>query len=186
MAVRLVQGDYLLVYVLQRDLHRVLAGEGRLARKHLVEHYARGIEVGLLVDRLALRLFGGDVIDGAHGLLAVVGLGRVAGELGYAEVGELYAAVIGYHDVLGLYVAVYEPLLMRVVETFQHVGDYAHGLLRIEPAALVHEVAERLSVDVFEHEIVDVAVAAHIVEGHDVFVFEGDHGLRLAGEPSQI
>ena len=50
----------------RHDLHRVLAGERRLARQHLVQHAAEAVEVRGRPDGLSARLLGRHVVRRAH------------------------------------------------------------------------------------------------------------------------
>ena len=72
--------------LLERDRDGAVAVERHAPGEHLVEHDADRVEVGLLADRVALRLLGREVLRGAHdrpGLRHV----RRAGA-GDAEVGD--------------------------------------------------------------------------------------------------
>ena len=85
------------VHVLVGDGHRVVAGEGRPAADHLVEHDAERVEVAAGIDGEALRLLGREVGGGAHdraGLGQVCSVARAHGP-GDAEVGDLHLRPAG-------------------------------------------------------------------------------------------
>ena len=110
----------LLVDVPQQDRHRrVRVVERHAPREHLEGHAADGVEVGPRPDVLRHRLLGRHVGGGADRRprrgeeRARLHLVR---RLGDAEVGDLHAPVDRDHQVLGLEVAVHDPVLLRVGE----------------------------------------------------------------------
>jgi hypothetical protein len=89
---------------------RRLALEGLLPGQHLVEDAAKRKDIAAVVDRLALGLFGGDIGYRAgemafnRGRKAVLLRARVV-VLGEPEIQDFDRALAGYHDVIGLQVA---------------------------------------------------------------------------------
>ena len=90
--------------VLDGDGDRRVAVIRRAARQHLVHDDAEGIQVRAAVDLRALGLLGRDIVDGAEGFARERILRRR--DAGDAEIGDLDAAVLQDHDVVGLDVAV--------------------------------------------------------------------------------
>ncbi len=94
------------------------AGERRVAREHLVEHRAQGVDVGAGGDlALAHRLLGAHVVRRAerHAGLGHPAPAGLAGRERDAEVGDQRLAVV-QQDVLGLDVAVDHAVAVGVVE----------------------------------------------------------------------
>ena len=122
--------DGLVAHVLRGDRHRRVAGERRLADRHLVEHDAERVDVAPGVDPLALGLLGREVGGRAHdgaglgqALLGVDGPGD-------PEVGDLDLAVGGDQHVARLHVAVDHAMAVGEGEGGGHPGADAGDLTR--------------------------------------------------------
>ena len=116
-----------LLHVLVGDGYGVVAGERRLARDHLVEHDAEGVDVAPAVDRRALGLLGREVGGRPHDR---AGLGQVllgVGGPGDAEVGDLHVAVGVDEHVARLHVAVHDAVAVGEGEGGGHVGGDVRG-----------------------------------------------------------
>ncbi len=173
---------------------RRVARERPPARGHLVEHDAQREDVRALVDRLALGLLRGHVRDGAddaslgrHGRGGRRVVARQAGrlaQLGQAEVEHLDAAVVGDHHVVGLEVAVHDPLLVgRVNRVGQRDRDVEEP---VELETLLADAPGRaFAVDQLHREEVDAVGLLDRVDRDDVRVVERRDGLRFALEPLQ-
>ena len=113
-----------------RQLGKARALPGQPSREHLVDHDAERVDVGGGGRFAAARLLGSQVSGGAHDG-SDLGDARLFGGTGDAEVRQLYGhlvrrRVVGAgrpargpaddHQVAGLYVAVNDPLAMRVLE----------------------------------------------------------------------
>src|ERR671933_719251 len=116
------------------------AAEGRLARQHLVEDDAQGVDVRALVEGVARGLLGRDVARRAVGDLRRVGL-LGPDQLDDAEVCDLDAVAGRDHDVRGLEVAVDDPLArlaaLVAVDEGVRVGDGVEYLLEEVERALL-------------------------------------------------
>ena len=100
---------------------------------------------------------------------------------GEPQIGELDAAVLGEDHVLGLDVAVDQPLLGGVLERLGDRQRDPEGFFLLEDLVLVEVILDRGPFDVFHDEVI-VAVDLAGVDGVDhVIVRElgGDHGLAL-------
>ena len=62
------------------DLLGAFAKEGENARRHFVQHDAEGIDVAQVIEGLALRLLGADVMHGADGNVTGLFLNGIVGE----------------------------------------------------------------------------------------------------------
>ncbi|ESU50077.1 hypothetical protein P376_1943 [Streptomyces sp. HCCB10043] len=177
--------DVLDVLVDHRE--RGLAGERGPQRQQLVEQAAGGVQVGPVVDGLAERLLGGEVLRGAHDH---AGLGhrrlRAVERAGDAEVHHLDRAGIRDDHVGGLDVAVHDAVLVGVREGFQHPRDDDQRLLGRRGLGGQEQISDRAALDQFHHDVRD-GLAAHdvlagVVHGDDRVVVEACDGLCLAGE----
>ena len=168
--------------VLIRDGQGRLAGEGRLAGQQLVDHHPQRVEVRTGVGRLAVDLFGRQVLDGARHRafgLADVGVGEGVSQ---SEVGNLHRAIRGDQDVLGLDVAVDDAVAVGMVQGCQHLeGDLGH-LGRLQPAVLQqHRPEVRPPDELHDHEIRAVG-GAPVVHVDDVGVVQHGGGPGLPAE----
>ncbi len=102
-----------------------VALQGWAAGEAFVEHAAERVEVGAPVQRLALDLFGGDVV-GRAGEVAALERARDRELAGEPEIGQVdvLAAPLGRDQhVGGLDVAVDEPVLVGDVEGLGDLGE---------------------------------------------------------------
>ena len=181
----------------QDSRHRLgggLAGEGSLAREHLVQHEAEGEEVGAVVGHLAPDLLGGHVAHGAdEGAGVGGGRGRAEGiEAGLAdracrlrpgesEVEQLHAAVRGEERVLGLDVAVDDSAVVGAGQALGEREGDLYGLSPGEPLA-GDPLAQGLALEQLGDGVGEIALAADVVEGEEAGVGEGGEGSCLALE----
>ena len=145
------------------------------AADHLVGHDAEGVEIRPVVGvRICGCLLGRHVRRGAErhtegGELA--GTGTLLDRLGDAEVGHEGMAT-GEEDVVGLDVAVDDPLLVGHRERVGHVAQDPHRLRDRELALPRQLGAERLTLDEGHDVEEEVALAPGGQEGDDVRMLE--------------
>ena len=161
--------------------HRVRAVKGQAAGQHFIEHHAGGVDVAAVVGVVPLGLLGGDIVDGANGLIGGVG---AVGKKGNAEIRHLHRAVPENHDVLGLDVPVDDAPAVGVAEALHDLGDKVQGLRPVELPPPLHILLEGDSVDELHDDIVHVPPAADIVHRHNVGMAEHGDGLGLVVEPA--
>ena len=154
------------------------------SRQHLEEDAPERPEVGALVGRKPARLLGAEIAGRSEdragageprlprgerfgGGSSRVGLHHV----GDAEVEHLHAAVGGDLDVLGLQVAVGDPLRVGRLERPGDLDSEAQRPLGGERAARQH-VAERLALDQLEHREADAVGLFEPEDRRDVRVAE--------------
>ena len=170
------------VDMLDGHRHRGVPLVGQATGDHLVEHHAGRVDVAAGVDVAAPGLLGGDIVDGAQGLLGQGGLGG-GGEPGDAEVGHLQAAVPQHHDVVGLDVPVDDAPAVGVGEGLHDLGDEVEGLPPGQLAPLLlHVLLEGDAVQQLHDDVVQLRRVGHVVHRHDVGVGEHGHGLGLVVE----
>ena len=168
--------------MLVRDRHRRLARERELPGQQLVGHDPQRVEVAPRIRGLAADLLGGQVL---HGPGDGAGLRHAAVRVGprEAEVGDLHDPVLRDEEVLGLHVAMDEPLVMRVSEREERLAEDLGGLRRLHPSLLVQEVPDARAPHVLHDHVVDAVDGAPVVDGDDVGVREAGGGAGLAPEP---
>ena len=91
--------------------------ERKLTRKHFIHNHTYGINIGLVVGYFASRLLGTDIVNRADGIFGHSAC-IAATETRYAEIGDFNGAVLQEHNILRLYVSVYNTLIMRVLKRF--------------------------------------------------------------------
>ena len=174
------RGGQLRHVLLQDRRDRVAGGvplERLLAGQKLIEDRAEGKNVGAVIDRQTPNLLGGHVAHRAHdrtgpghagvGPRARLVLGPGARALGESEVEDLDLSVSGHEDVLGLQIAVDDPLSMGGGEPSRYVHGPLHGLLRGDRLS-VEPAAQRVAFEELHHGIGDVVVPAEIEDRKNV------------------
>ena len=155
----------------------------RTAREHLVERDAESEDVGAMI-RIAGMLLRRHVVRRAHG---DIGHGESAGVVllwrpREPKVGELYTAVAREKDVLGLDIAMDDPLLVRGLQGFADLPDQFQCLVGVQ-AGLFHDAAEVGAIDELHHEKeVAFACLAEVIDRHDAGVVEPGQRAGLALE----
>jgi hypothetical protein len=157
--------------------------ERDLPREHLERHAADRVEVGPGADVLRHRLLGRHVGRGADG-----GPGRGEERAGLhlvrrlrdPEVGDLHAPVRRDHQVLGLEVAVDDPVLLGEREPGEQPLEHAADLRERQ---VPDERPQRAALDVLHRDVGRPVVLEVVVHGDDVRVAQGAGDARLAQEP---
>jgi len=161
------------------------------AGQHLVEHDSEGEEIGAMVRRGAAHLLRRHVPDRAEesarrrlrrtrrggGVLRQ----ETVEALGEPEVQDLHGPLTRDENVLGLQVAVHDPL---VVDRRQRPREVARPFQRLRPrnGAPLEALPKRLPFDQLGHDERRGAVHADVVNGHDVRMGQRGDGPRLARE----
>ncbi len=167
---------------------RRLTGERGPQREQFVEQTAGGVQVGAVVDGLAQRLLGGEVLRRSHDH---AGLGhrrlRAVQRTGDAEVHHLDRAGVRDDHVGRLDVPVHDPVLVRVGQRLQHPGDDDQRLLRRRGLRVEQQVADGAALDELHDDVRDGltghGVLAGVVHRHHRMVVEAGDRLRLTREP---
>ena len=161
------------------------AGEGRLAREHLVQHASEGVDVRAGGDLpLAHRLLRAHVVRGpqGHARLGHPGPASLAGGERDAEVGH-QRRVIVEQDVLGLDVAVDHAVAVRVVQRGGDLLGDADGIRHGELLLAGQAFAQGLPFDE-GHDVEQEAVGlARIEQREDMGVLQVGRELDLGQEP---
>jgi hypothetical protein len=165
------------------DRNGVVTGKRRLPGEHLVEQRTQRVEVALRARRVAERLLGGQVGDGAdQGAAADPGppLGRRQ-----PKVAEPRSPVVVDPDVGGLQVPVDDAARVGVLEGTGDVGRDVDGALDLEPAARGIQQRQHVAT---RHVAADdegiTGVLSGVEHGDDVrVVAELAHRLGLAPSP---
>ena len=153
---------------------RVRAGDGRLAREHLVQHCGEGIDVAPCIDAAVARgLLGTHVLRCAErksGLRKAVAAGLLHGQRD-AEVGEHGLAFLD-EDVLRLDVAVDEALAVRIVERTRHLLRDGDGFVEAKLVFAIQLVAQGFAADIGKDVVEESVGLARVDEGEDVRMIE--------------
>ncbi len=170
-----------------------LSAEGALAGGHLVEHDAQGEDVRARVDFLALRLLGRHVGRGSqHASLAGhhfrrhdrgLHVGRFLAQLGQAEVEHFDSSLVIDHEVVGLEVAVENPLRMGRGQSVAEGNGDLEELPQAHPAGW-DQGTQGLAFHQLHGEEVPAPVFLDRMHGDDVGMVESGDGARLALEAS--
>ena len=105
-------------------------------------------------------------------------------QLGEAEVEDLDAAVLRDEEVLGLQVAVDDPLLVRRGEAVRDLQRVVDRLSRRQLPARERR-AQRLAFEQLLNDVGRALVRADVVDGRDVGVVQDSRGPRLLLEAAQ-
>ena len=168
------------VRVDERRLGRRL--ERRLAAEALVEHAAERVEVGAAVDRLALELLGGGVLERAdeEARLRQTRRGHLLRDPEVAQVDALRR--LRDEDVRRLDVPVDEPAVVRRVERARDLLQQVERLPEPERPLLLQQRAQVDALDVAHGDVEEAVRLARVVDRDDVRVVERGGDLRLADE----
>ena len=173
--------------------HGRIARERRLSSEELEKQHARGVQIRTSINRLTLRLLGGEVLSCAHDRVGLRhGRLRIGDRASNAEVHDLDLTLGGQHDISGLDIAVHEASRMRVLECRQDAGNNVDDLGDRERTRIVgEEVLERTPIDVLHDDVGDRDLTTigeqrclftRVVNGNDVGVVQRSSGLRFAAE----
>ena len=178
--------------------HYVSAGKGQLAAQHLVQHDAKGKNIGATIYFIPARLLRRHVRSRAShdprqgkadqlGALRVFFTALFSGvtELGEAEVQHLDNAVARHHDVARLQVSVHHS---GCVGLHQGIGDLdaiAQGLLLAQLSGL-QQSSEGGPAHILHDDEICVALGVDLMDGDDIGMVERGcrHGLALKATPS--
>ena len=133
-----------------------------MAREHLIEHDAEGIQVTARVGIEALGLLRCDIVHGADGLTATLFMDIL--ERGDAEISDLDHVVVRDHDVLRFDVPVDDAMGVRVLQRLADLRGVVQRLSGAEYAVLCHALLERLALDELHDDILRLSAVADIVD----------------------
>ena len=173
----------LVVGVAEHQRHRRVDALVRMAPgEQLVGDQAGGVEVGLRGDLAAHDLLGrhvGGRADDVAGRGAQLGHLHLAERLGDPEVGDLGVPVGGQQHVLGLEVAVHDPLRGRLGEPAQHALEHARDVRQRQPP---DERPQRPALEVLHRDERHAVVLEVLDHRHDARVVERAGDARLVQE----
>ncbi len=169
--------------------------EGTLAREHLVEDRAEGKNVAARVGGLSPHLLGRHVAERpehdprfgperrGRKVRRLASLLR-ARQLRQTEVENLDSAVVRHEDVLGLQVAMHDPLLMRRREAMSDLDREVDRLSRREPPAC-ERTAKGLPFQQFLHDVRRSVVLPDVQDRRKVRVVQDPGSPCLLLESAQ-
>ncbi len=143
-----------------------------------VQRGAERPQVGGGSGILAAQPLRGEVVDRPDDLSGT-GDGRVALDLGDAEVGEQDPAVLGEEHVAGLDVPVQYAGGVRGGQRAQHPQADPGGLARLDAADVLDLVGQRVALDELHHDPRPAVVVEHVVQGDDGGVVDPRRRARL-------
>ena len=134
------------------DSNGVIAVKGLSSREHLIHHSAYGIDIALCVGNASACLLGADIVNASDGLIGS-SLALLTGELGNAEIHDLYSAVCEHHYVLRLDVAVNNALVVSVLQSTEDLYNEVDRILPCEDLFLFDVLLQRNTVDILHNDI---------------------------------
>jgi hypothetical protein len=174
------------------DVIRWTSGlEGELARDHLVEDGAEGVEVASAVEGLAPRLLGRHELRRAedHTFLSQrVGAQQIdVVNLGQAEIKDLgivgHTALLGEQDVLRLEVPVNDPNVVGLLEGATALNEYTSSTLESHWTLALCYLMEIEPLEVLHNDVEGAVIELSVEEDlHRVGVGQSAHGSRLSAE----
>jgi hypothetical protein len=167
---------------------RRIARERRTSREHFVKDQSQREDVAALVDRLAVDLLRRHVLQRARQRADADQRG--AGDAGRAiaarqpfrqsEVEQLRDTAAQHH-VSRLQIAMHQAVRVRVRERFGDLHGDRDRFIRRQRAAH-HAIGQRLALEVFHDEVIEIAVAPDVVDAADIGMLEMRHRLRFTLE----
>jgi hypothetical protein len=183
------RGKWLLRDVLHGRGQRVIRCKRHAPGQHLVEHDTAAVDVRFGRGRLALRLLGREVGDGAQDDPGG-GLPRAGQCARNAEVTDFHLVGRREQDILWLNVAVDHAVAVGEVKGVAELTGLVDGAVEREPALAGDDLLERAALNVLHDDVIRIIVATQIVDGHDAGVrqtggelcllLEAAHKLGLA------
>ena len=161
----------------ERNLLRSVCVIRQVAREHLIEHDAKGIQVAACVGIEALGLLGRDIVHGADGLAAALLVDIL--KRGDAEISDLDHVVVCNHDVLRLNVPVDDAVGMRVLQRLADLRGVVQRLCGTEYTVLRHALLECFALNELHDDILRLAAVADIVNRDDIRLREHGDRVRL-------
>ena len=162
--------------------HRVVAPRDPLtAGQHVVEDKAERVDVGAVIDSLALRLLGRHVLERAHDGTQRRRRAGCTHRARDAEIHDQRAAVGRDHDVLGLEIAVHDADFVGGAEARRDLLRDRERARHRQLALALQHVREVLPFDERHRQVLDAVELAQIVNADDVLVGDlaGEHELAL-------
>ncbi len=177
----LTQRGRRLVHHLEQHGHQVGIGEGPLAGDHLVGHAAEGVDIGAAIDGLAPDHLGRHVGRRADERVAV-GQRRFVHDPGGAEVAQFHRAVLGQKHVGRFEIPVNDAAGVGEGQRRSDLADDPDRGGNIQRPPPLHQVAQRLALDIL-HDDGQASVVFHdVMHGDDVAVLEPRRSLSLTQE----
>ena len=175
-------------------LDRAVASERAHAREHLVKQRPEREDVRAVIHRLAPDLLGRHEAHrpqhharfrGPRALVSFADERRRARQLGEAEVEDLDPAVVRDEDVVGLEVAVDDPLVVSGGKAAGDLQRVVEGLADRKRSALEADL-QGVAFEQLRDDVGGAVVRADIVDGEDVRVVQGAGGAGLLLEAAEL
>ena len=178
--------------MLHRHRHRRIAIEGRLAAQHVIGGDSKRVEVRALVEFLRLDLLGTHIERRPHrrvGLSENQLLAPLA-DLGQPEVSHLHHSLLGEHDVLGLDVAMHDPLfggrLQRSSCLPHDLKSRSDGDAFLLCGQLLEILTQGLAFHELLHDVMLIVDGPGGVDLHNVGMGESSCGIGFAFESFDV
>ena len=173
------------VGVLHGDRQCRLARIRRLAGEHVVERHPQRVQVAPLVQLAVADLLGAHVQGRPQGqpFLGQVVPHACQRELRQAKVGDLHVPLLGQQQVLGLDVAVHNPLLVGRRQRTGRLLKQPQALLGIQRPLLLHPLPQIPPGHVLLHQELPPRMLPNQVDRDNIRVVECRGGQRLGLEP---
>ena len=155
--------------MLQCNRNGVITVKWLNAGEHLIEHYADGVDIALLVGNFASCLFRADIMHGTYRLFGD-GLVGLTVEVSNAEIHDLYGTVREQHNILGLYIAVNYASVMCVLERTEYLCGKVNGIAPFEHSLALDILRKSDTVYIFHYDVLDLVRKADIVDLYYVFM----------------
>src|SRR5450432_708709 len=167
----------------QHQAQRGFVGEWHTPGQALEQHDAEREYVRALIYRFTQTHFRRQISRCAD---EFAGGGQLLGEIlglqGYAEVGDLYAAARGDHEVAGLDVTMDDTAVMRGSQAQRRLVDNLGRLFGLELALAFEQRTQRFAVDELHDEEGLAGVVANEVYLYNMRIIERGHAARFAQE----
>ena len=179
LGIKLSYGNRLSLNMQKCDRYRIISRERHLTAQHLVQRYAKRIDIAALVAVSAPRLFRRQIMNRSHG----IGGQSIRGcRLGDTEICYLNLAIPGYDNILRLNIAVNDMSIVRRFHSLRNLNCNSYRFLHLQPALSFDELLERNSLHKLHNDVIQAVILSYVIYVHNIRMRKSRDRLRFRPE----